>query len=159
MEGEDSVLHRPRYGRSPGGSSNGGVEYPEVPGRRDRRRGYDRDAGNASYRGAGSEAGAVQGPYAGVGPRGYRRSDERIRDDVNDALMHNAFLDPSDVEVTVADGEVTLEGEVESRSAKRLAEEIAESVRGVFDVHNRLKLGGAVGRGRPDPDPIDPPTL
>ena len=78
--------------------------------------------------------------YAGRGPKGYRRSDERIRDDVSDRLMWNAEVDASDIEVRVADGEVTLAGVVEDRSAKRLAEDLAEEVLGVRDVHNELKI-------------------
>jgi osmotically-inducible protein OsmY len=153
MEGDDSVLHRPRYGRDPRGSSNGGVEYRSVPGRGRR---HDTDASNASY---GGWEGNEGGSHAGRGPKNYRRSDERIAEEINEALTRNPFLDPSDVEVTVSAGEVTLEGTVDSRSSKRLAEEIADSVRGVVDVHNRLKLGGAAARGEADADPVDPPTL
>ncbi|HET7584558.1 MAG TPA: BON domain-containing protein [Gemmatimonadaceae bacterium] len=78
--------------------------------------------------------------YAGRGPRGYRRSDERILDDVNEALTRHAGLDPSDIEVRVSAGEVTLSGTVESRRDKRLAEDIADVVTGVVDVHNRLRI-------------------
>ena len=78
--------------------------------------------------------------YAGRGPKGYRRSDERIREDVSDRLMWNAELDASDIEVRVADGEVTLTGVVEDRGAKRLAEDLVEDVFGVSDVHNQLKI-------------------
>jgi osmotically-inducible protein OsmY len=40
--------------------------------------------------------------------------------------------------VRVDDGDVTLEGRVEHRAARRLAEEIASAVPGVRDVFNRL---------------------
>ena len=49
-------------------------------------------------------------------------------------------LDPSEVEVTVQNGEVTLIGSVESRGDKRRAEHLAERVPGVWDVHNRLQV-------------------
>lgn len=78
--------------------------------------------------------------YAGRGPKGYRRSDDRIREDVNDRLTWNAELDASDIEVRVIEGEVTLTGVVEDRGAKRLAEDLAEDVFGVEDVHNQLKV-------------------
>lgn len=78
--------------------------------------------------------------YAGRGPKGYRRSDERIREDVSDRLMWNTELDASDIEVRVADGEVTLTGVVEDRAAKRLAEDLVEDAFGVSDVHNQLKI-------------------
>jgi hypothetical protein len=78
--------------------------------------------------------------YFGRGPRGYRRSDERIREEVNDRLTWHAAVDASDIEVRVEDGEVTLTGVVEDRRAKRLAADIAEEVMGVQDVHNQLKI-------------------
>ena len=80
--------------------------------------------------------------YRGRGPRDYRRADERIRDDVNDLLTDNAWVDASDVVVTVESGEVTLVGTVDSRRAKRIAEDIAEAVSGVRDVHNQLRVRG-----------------
>ena len=76
----------------------------------------------------------------GKGPKSYRRSDERIREDVNDQLGEG-YLDASEVEVTVVDGVVTLSGTVNSRSDKRRAEDIADDVRGVKNVENRLRVG------------------
>lgn len=81
-----------------------------------------------------------RGPYAGVGPKGYRRSDARIREDVCDRIERSGWVDASDVEVQVHDGEVTLTGTIESRRAKRLVEDIVDSVSGVRDVHNRLRI-------------------
>jgi hypothetical protein len=77
--------------------------------------------------------------FAGRGPRNYRRSDQRLEEEVNEALMRHHEIDASDVEVRVENGEVTLSGEVEDRRAKRLAEDVAEQVMGVRDVHNHLK--------------------
>jgi hypothetical protein len=82
------------------------------------------------------------GQFAGRGPKGYQRSDERIREDLSDRLMEHPDLDASDIDVQVANGIVTLTGGVESRWAKRLAEDIAEGVSGVRDVMNRLGVGG-----------------
>lgn len=81
------------------------------------------------------------GPYTGRGPRGYRRSDDYIREDVCTHLTWHGDIDASDIEVRVQNGEVMLEGTVDSRQTKRLAEEVAESVPGVADVHNRLRIG------------------
>lgn len=78
--------------------------------------------------------------FTGRGPRGYRRSDTRISEDVCDALTDNADLDASGIEVHVETGEVTLGGTVPNRYSKRLAEDVAGSVRGVVDVHNRLTI-------------------
>ena len=41
------------------------------------------------------------GGHRGHGPKGYRRSDERIRDDVSDRLSDDSWLDASDIEVKV----------------------------------------------------------
>jgi len=49
------------------------------------------------------------------GPKGYKRSDDRIREDVNDRLSMQDELDPSEIEVSVSNGEVTLTGKVETR--------------------------------------------
>ena len=73
------------------------------------------------------------------GPKGYRRSEERIQEDVNDRLS-DAYLDASDIEVQVMETEVTLTGSVDSREDKRLAEDIAERVSGVTNVENRLRV-------------------
>jgi len=78
--------------------------------------------------------------YRGRGPKNYRRSDERIREDINDRLTEHEYLDASDIEVTVVSGEVILSGEVDNRHAKRLAEDIAESVIGVSNVQNNLRV-------------------
>lgn len=86
--------------------------------------------------------------WRGRGPKGYRRSDERIREDINDRLSEG-YLDASDVEVTVANAEVTLTGTVNSRWDKRRAEDIAESVSGVSNVENRIRVKqhGSEGHG------------
>jgi osmotically-inducible protein OsmY len=81
-----------------------------------------------------------EGKFRGRGPKNYRRSDERIREEVSDRLTENEWLDASDVDVNVSDGEVILSGTVDSRYAKRLAEEIAESVSGVANVQNNLRV-------------------
>lgn len=83
-----------------------------------------------------------EGMFRGRGPRNYRRSDERIRDEVCDRLTDSEWLDASDVEVNVVAAEVILTGTVDSRYAKRLAEDIAASVSGVSNVQNSLRVQG-----------------
>lgn len=78
--------------------------------------------------------------YRGRGPKNYQRSDERIREDVNDRLTAHPHLDATEIEVSVSGGEVTLEGTVLSRDDRRIAEDVADSVTGVRDVHNRLRI-------------------
>ncbi|WP_448207176.1 BON domain-containing protein [Azospirillum sp. sgz302134] len=95
--------------------------------------------------------------YRGVGPRGYARSDERIREDVSERLTDDPYVDASDIDVTVSGCEVTLSGTVDDRRAKRRAEDVAESVSGVRHVQNNLRVrqqdyGGTYGSsGTVDP--------
>jgi hypothetical protein len=81
-----------------------------------------------------------RGMHVGRGPKGYRRSDERISEDVNEALSQNGEVDASEIEVKVQNGEVILSGTVDDRSSKRRAEEIAESCSGVQDVRNEIRV-------------------
>lgn len=78
--------------------------------------------------------------YSGRGPKGYRRSDERIREDVCDLLERDAHIDASEIEVSVADRVVTLSGKIESRFAKRHAEDLIENLAGIHDVQNDLSV-------------------
>lgn len=89
---------------------------------------------------SGSQQSERQGRHFGKGPKGYQRSDERIKEDVNEALSRHWDLDASDIEVQVQNGEVTLTGTVDSREAKRYAEDAAERSFGVKDVENKLKV-------------------
>lgn len=143
----DAVWGRDRSYSS--GREYGDGEYGIPPGR------YDRPAWNDRAREWSSTEGWRRpGPFAGRGPRGYQRSDERIREEVSDRLTAHGFIDATDVEVQVVNGEVTLTGFVDSRAAKRAAEDVAEDVYGVRDVHNHLRIqpadattrDGGVGR-------------
>ena len=78
--------------------------------------------------------------HRGVGPKGYQRSDERIKDDVNDRLTDDGMLNASEIEVEVKAGEVVLSGSVDNRNDKRRAEDVAEAVSGVRNVENRLRV-------------------
>jgi osmotically-inducible protein OsmY len=82
----------------------------------------------------------IVGRFVGRGPKGYRRSDDRIQEEVNEELTRHPEIDASEIEVRVQSGEVTLTGKVEDRQQKRLAEDLAERVSGVNDVHNQLKV-------------------
>lgn len=77
--------------------------------------------------------------HSGKGPKNYKRSDGRIHEDVNERLMEDPYLDASDIEVDVKDGEVTLTGVVADRRAKRHAEDLVERVSGVGHVQNNLR--------------------
>lgn len=89
----------------------------------ERRRSRDRDHG-----------------HRGRGPKGYVRPDDRISDDVHHHLSDDPWLDASDVEVQVKDGEVTLSGTVDDRRAKHRAEHCVEDIHGVKHVQNNLRV-------------------
>jgi osmotically-inducible protein OsmY len=78
--------------------------------------------------------------HRGRGPRGYRRSDERILEDICDSLTEDPLVDATDVEVTVKNGEATLDGTVTDRLSRRRAEDIADCASGVVVVINNLRL-------------------
>jgi len=78
--------------------------------------------------------------HRGRGPRGYNRSDDRIREDVSDRLTDDPYVDASEIDVAVSGCEVTLTGTVDSRSTKRRAEDVAERVSGVRHVQNNLRV-------------------
>ncbi len=80
------------------------------------------------------------GEHRGKGPKSYTRSDDRIKEDINDKLSDDPFIDATDMDVTVSNGEVTLTGNVDHRSTKRRAEDLAESVSGVKNVENRIRV-------------------
>jgi hypothetical protein len=92
------------------------------------------------YKYAGRGYGNWEGEYRGVGPRGYQRSDEQLTNAVCERMSDDPRLDAREIEVQVREGEVKLLGTVPSRSAKRLAEELADSVGSVRDVHNQLRV-------------------
>ena len=80
------------------------------------------------------------GPFAGVGPKGYIRSDARILEDVSERLMADGHVDARGIEVEVKGGEVFLKGTVPVRYMKRLAEDVSASALGVKDVQNQLRV-------------------
>jgi BON domain len=102
-------------------------------------------------------AGALRAPAAPGrprralrGPKGYRRPDARILEEVCtrlaqllarfDASLVHQHLDPSDVTVSVHDAIARLEGIVAVRGMKHHIEDIVAAVPGVRDVENRLRV-------------------
>lgn len=102
------------------------------PGHRDFGRG---DEGASAWSGSG-----YPGGQRGVGPKGYQRSDERIREDICERLTEHDAIDASNIEVNVADGVVQLSGEVPQRYMKHLAEDAVADAIGVRDVNNSLRV-------------------
>ena len=110
--------------------------------------GYGRERGFGGARDQGFRDRDISGPgtdlrgggFAGRGPKDYTRSDDRIREDVCDRLSIDDDVDASEIQVRVENGEVTLVGTVQTRSMKHQAEDLAEAVPGVSDVHNQLRV-------------------
>lgn len=137
-----------------GYSGYGGRGYVDYSGRgyRSSDRGYGEDHERGFFDRAGDEVASWFGDeeaerrremdagHRGRGPKNYTRSDSRISEDVNDRLSDDPHIDASGIEVTVNDGEVTLDGTVGERFAKRHAEDLTERVSGVKHVQNNLRV-------------------
>jgi hypothetical protein len=108
-------------------------------------RGFFQRAGDeiASWFGDEDAARRREQDHRGRGPSDYTRSDERIREDLNDRLTQDWRVDATNIRVLAKDGEVTLDGKVGSRHAKRRAEDLAEEISGVKHVQNNLRVIGA----------------
>ena len=138
-----------RYGRTYGGGASS-REFSRSPAFQPYARGSQEFGpegyGSASYattrarESQSTERWRVPGPHVGRGPKGYQRSEERIREEINDRLTAHGLVDATDVDVKIQNGEVTLTGFVDSRDAKRAAEDCAEDVTGVREVHNHLRI-------------------
>ena len=102
------------------------------------RSGWGPNGGEARF--GGDHPPHAQVSHQGKGPKGFKRTDERIKELVSEALSDHHGIDASELEVDVEDGEVTLSGTVLDRSLKRLAEDIVERVSGVVDVHNTIRV-------------------
>ncbi len=89
---------------------------------------------------------AGAGSHAGKGPKGYNRSDDRIKEDICEMLTHHSEIDATEITVDVKKGIVTLSGTVESRQIKRITEEFVERSSGVKDIQNDLQVKAANGR-------------
>ncbi len=68
------------------------------------------------------------------------RSDAEVEDDLVTALANNPATDAFQVNTSVDNGIVNLSGTVKSWQEKELCRDVAESVRGVRDVTNNIKI-------------------
>lgn len=160
------MIDGPNYDRPAGGGAGYAATSPEAFGRgygpdygRDEGRGFFDRAGDTIASWFGSDEAArrreqdqrggegdygqqnYRGPnYRGHGPSDYTRSDERIREDANDRLTDDHRIDARRMSVAVAKGEITLNGTVSSREAKRRAEDSVEGISGVRHVQNNLRV-------------------
>jgi len=141
-----------RGGRGYGGSTGAGGYDPNEHAYEHFTGANERSDLNRGYGGAGGSAAARRAQRAG--PKGYQRSDERIREDLCERLAMSGRVDVREVEVSVASGVVTLGGTVQDRQQKYRIEDMAEEVFGVKDVHNQIRvtrdtgMGSSAGQGR-----------
>jgi BON domain len=82
-------------------------------------------------------AGPSRHPLA---PRGIRRTDAELYEDICEALLQRDDVDSSDVTVAVREGEVLLDGSVPERSMRYLIEDIAAGHPAVRNVDNRIRV-------------------
>ena len=78
--------------------------------------------------------------FYGRGPKGYKRSDESIKEEACELLLWSSAVDASEMEVSINDGCLYLDGQVRSRFEKKEAQAIVENIEGISDVMNRLKV-------------------
>lgn len=84
-------------------------------------------------------------------PRGRRRIDQRIRDELATMLTTTESVETADVEVIVHEREITLRGTVPDENQRGRIEAMAERVRGVVAVTNDLHVGAVEIAEIPEP--------
>ncbi len=138
----------PRYFSSYGSQGAGTAGYGADYRSRGDHMGHDNDRGFfdragdeiASWFGDDDAARRREQDHRGSGPQNYARSDQRILDDICDRLTEDRYVDARDITVTVQEREVTLDGTVTSKQAKRRAEDVADNVTGAGHVQNNLRV-------------------
>jgi osmotically-inducible protein OsmY len=111
------------YGQGAGSGSSGGAygRDPQLSGQN-----YGSFGGSQSFRGR--------------GPRGYQRSDERLKEMICERLTDDPAIDASNISIEVSGRVVKLTGTVEDRSTKYEVEELVEQMGGVEDIDNQLRV-------------------
>jgi osmotically-inducible protein OsmY len=150
----------PGYQRGPGftgGYYGYGDETPEIPTELEREYTYDLygEGPGGAWTQGGPEADQARYQAAGAagtprhqkhlrqyppGPKGYQRTDQRMREDICDQLMRTGHIDSSDVTVEVSGAKVRLDGSVPARWMKHAIEDVADGCPGVQDIENRISV-------------------
>jgi osmotically-inducible protein OsmY len=86
------------------------------------------------------KSGSGYGGHRGKGPNDYRRSEDRIKEDICDRLTDDDRVDASNIRVQLENDVAILSGTVNSREEKRRAVDLVETVSGVRDVENRIRV-------------------
>jgi osmotically-inducible protein OsmY len=150
---EDFGDHRGNRGGQQSGQRSGGDDFGfgQTYGERYGQRGgssYRTSMDNGTFwpsQGSGDRTGGESGQrsggesFRGHGPKGYKRSDDRLKEMICEKLMDDESIDARDITVEVKDGEVTLSGTVANRQLKYQAEDLIERC-GVDDVTNNLRI-------------------
>lgn len=77
--------------------------------------------------------------YRGRGPKGYVRSDERLREIICEHLTDDPNIDASDISIEVEHQHVRLTGSIEDPELKQEVEALIERVGGVKGIDNQLR--------------------
>jgi osmotically-inducible protein OsmY len=123
------------------------VRFLRMVRRRESERDAARQASRMGWRAAGAQfypGGAldtlVELSHRGRGPRGYRPSDERLREIICERLTDDPFIDASEISVSVDNGQVTVQGTVQVRQQKYAIEDLIADVPGVAELHNEIRV-------------------
>jgi len=103
----------------------------------------------SSVFGTQSNAGSGSARVRGNPPKGYKKSDQRLQEDLSEALMDEG-IDCANVDLQVTEGVVKLSGEVVERSDKFRIEQIAAAMSGIHDVENQLRMARKDARSTSD---------
>lgn len=100
---------------------------------------FGRDYGNERS-GASEQPWQSQPSQRGRGPKGYERSDERLKEMICERLTDDPVIDASEVAIEVINKTVKLTGTVDDRRIKYLIEDVIEQCGGVRDIDNQVRV-------------------
>ncbi len=109
-------------------------------------RGFQSESGSsqgATRYGSGGQGYSEYGAHRGKGPKGYTRSDDRLKEVICEKLTDDPMIDASEINVEVTSQIVKLTGTVDDRSTKYEVEELIERCGGVKDIDNQLRVRSA----------------
>jgi osmotically-inducible protein OsmY len=91
------------------------------------------------------QSGQWQQSHRGRGPKGYERSDERLKEMICERLTDDPNIDASEVTIEIDNKVVKLTGTVEDRRIKYMIEDAIEQIGGVRDIDNQLRVQSFTG--------------
>jgi osmotically-inducible protein OsmY len=130
---EESSRQRQGYGRQYESQS---VDQPYPPGFRNE---FGSSQGS-HYGSSGRQGYSEYGSHRGKGPKGYTRSDDRLKEIICEKLTDDPTIDATEINVEVTSQIVKLTGTVDDRFTKYDVEELIERCGGVKDIDNQLRV-------------------